>query len=65
MANAFAYLWNITHWATVTYEVLAIVWLFVWRGAGGKREQLTMLSWVSFRAESFAKTASSVYAILE
>ena len=35
------YLWNMTHWATVT-----------------------MLSWVSLRAESFARTASSVYAIL-
>ena len=35
------YLWNMTHWATVT-----------------------MLSWVSLRAESFAKTASSLYAIL-
>jgi hypothetical protein len=29
-----------------------------------ERRGLTMLSWVSFNAESFARTASSVYAIL-
>jgi hypothetical protein len=55
---AFTYLWNITHWATVTYEALE-------SGVCTKvQELLTMLSCVSLRAESFAKTASSVYAIL-